>query len=191
MRNILLIGVLLVFSVMAQAATESYTIDPTHTYPNFTINHLGFSTMHGRFNKTSGTLKFDRSSMMGSIDLTIDATSIDTGMKKRDDHLRGPDFLNSTEFPVITFKADNVKLNKDGSGKVKGMLTMAGVSKAVTLMVHKMNCGIHPFDPKKKKFVCGFDATATIMRSDFGIVYGKPMIGDEMQLSFEVEAIRD
>jgi len=175
----------------ALAATESYTIDPKHTFPNFTINHLGFSTMHGRFGKTSGKLMLDRETMTGAVDVVIDAASVDTGFEKRNDHLRSPDFLNVGEFPTITYKADKVKLNKDGTGKVKGDLTLAGVTKPVTLNVEHMQCATHPFDPSKKKFVCGFDASATIKRSDFGVSYGLPGIGDDMQLSFEVEAERD
>lgn len=191
MRHLLLIIILTIACTTVLAKKESYTIDPTHTYPNFTINHLGFSTLHGRFNTTSGKLMFDQKNMTGSITITIDASSIDTGMKKRDDHLRGPDFLNSVEYPTMTFKADNIKLNMQGTGSVNGTLTLAGVSKKITLSVTAMHCGLHPFDPKKEKFVCGFDATTTILRSDFGIKYGLPAIGDEMNLSFEIEAIRD
>jgi len=175
----------------AVAAVENYTIDPNHTFPNFTINHLGFSKMHGRFGSTSGKLTLDRDTMIGSVDITIDAASVDTGFGKRDDHLRSPDFLNVGEFPTITYKASNVKLNKDGTGDVNGKLTLAGVTKDVTLHVDNMNCAPHPFDPSKKKFVCGFNATATIMRSDFGVKYGLPAISDEMQLEFEVEAERN
>ena len=191
MRNLMFFVILLLVGTAAQAAKESYTIDPNHTYPNFTINHLGFSTMHGRFDKTTGRLALDRAGMTGALDISIDATSVSTGMKKRDDHLRGPDFLNSGEFPTITYKAGRVKLNKDGTGQVNGQLTLAGVMRDVTLTVNAMHCATHPFDPSKKKFVCGFDASAVIKRSDFGIKYGLPAIGDEMQLSFEVEAVRD
>ncbi|NIR94996.1 MAG: polyisoprenoid-binding protein, partial [Gammaproteobacteria bacterium] len=143
-------------SLSAHAATENYTIDPFHTYPNFTIDHLGYSTMYGRFGKTSGSFRLDRDRMTGSVDIRIDAASVDTGMKKRDDHLRSPDFLNVAEFPDITYSAKNVKLKKNGTGKVKGTLTMMGVSKPVTLEVTHMHCATHPFDPTKKKFVCGF-----------------------------------
>jgi len=176
---------------VASAARESYTIDPNHTFPNFTINHLGYSTMHGRFGKTSGKLTLDRETMTGSVEVVIDAASVDTGFHKRDDHLRSPDFLNVGEFPTITYKADKVKLNKDGTGTVQGKLTLAGVTKPVTLTVDRMHCATHPFDPSKKKFVCGFDASAMIKRSDFGVSYGLPGIGDEMQLSFELEAERN
>ena len=102
---------LVILGISVQVNAADYTIDPSHTYPNFTINHLGFSTMHGRFNKSSGKLSIDLEKGTGSVDVTIDVASIDTGFKKRDDHLRSPDFFNANEFPSITFKSTNVKIN--------------------------------------------------------------------------------
>ena len=84
-----------------------------------------------------------------------------------------------------------VTINADNSAQVEGTLTIMGTSKPVSLAVSKMHCGIHPMDPTKKKYVCGFDATTMIKRSDVGIKYGIPAIGDEMALSFEVEAVRN
>src|SRR3569623_1240314 len=134
------------------AAQESYTIDPLHTFPNFTIDHLGFSTMHGRFGKTTGKLTVDREKGTGSVDVTIEP---------------------------------------DKTGVVEGNLTMAGVTKPVRLDVKHMNCAINPMDPKKEKFVCGIDATTKIKRSDFGVKFALPAVGDEMNIALEVEAIRD
>lgn len=173
------------------AAPESYTIDPLHTYPNFTIDHLGFSMMHGRFGKTEGKLTIDREKGTGSVDVKIDAASVDTGFQKRDDHLRSPDFLNVVEFPEITYKSTKVVINADKSAVVDGNLTIAGVTKPVRLNVKRMNCGINPMDPKKEKFVCGFDAEAKIKRSDFGIKFALPAVGDEMNLMLGVEAVRN
>lgn len=172
-------------SVFAQAA--DYDIDPTHTYPNFEISHLGFSTMHGRFDSTKGSLMLDAKAKKASVNITIDANSVSTGFKKRDDHLRGPDFLNVKENPNITFKSTKVKFKGDKPSMVTGDLTIAGVTKSVTLTVTAMNCGKHPFN---KKDVCGFDAETTIKRSDFGVKYGLPAIGDEMKLILEVEAVK-
>jgi len=191
MRKTMIASILMTVPLVSFASAESYTIDPTHTYPHFKISHLGFSTMQGRFNKTSGTLTVDKAGKTGSVDIIIDATSVDTGFKKRDDHLRSPDFLSAAEFPEITYKSNKVKINADNSAVVEGSLTIMGTSKPVTLDVSKMHCGIHPMDPKKQKYVCGFDATAKIKRADFGINYGLPAIGDDMELSFEVEAIRN
>ena len=173
------------------AAQESYTIDPLHTFPNFTIDHLGFSTMHGRFGKTTGKLTVDREKGTGSVNVKIDASSVNTGFDKRDDHLRSPDFLNVIEFPEITYKSTKVTIKPDKTGVVEGNLTMAGVTKPVRLDVKRMNCAINPMDPKKKKFVCGIDATTKIKRSDFGVKFALPAVGDEMNIALEVEAIRD
>jgi len=165
----------------------SYTIDPAHTYPYFKISHLGFSTMMGRFNKTEGKMTFDEAKGTGSVEISIDAASVDTAFEKRNEHLRSPDFLNAAEFPTITYKSTKANI-KDGKGSVEGNLTIMGTTKPVTLEVTAMKCGVHPFS---KKELCGFDATATIKRSDFGVKYGLPAIGDEMQLMFEVEAYKN
>ncbi len=171
-------------------ATESYTVDPTHTYPNFTINHLGFSMMQGRFNKTEGRLEIDWEKRTGVVEIVIDAESIDTGFRKRDDHLRSPDFLNAAEFPEITYRSTRLTIASDGkSATVEGRLTIMDVSKAVTLEVDSINCGDHPM--KKGTYVCGFNATSTIKRSDFGITYALPAVGDEMVLNIGIEAVRD
>ena len=191
MRKFIIATAILALPLTAHSAAESFTIDPGHTYPHFKINHLGFSTMIGRFNETSGKLTIDMKNKTGSVDITINAASVDTAHKKRDDHLRSPDFLNATEFPEITYKSTSVMIHDDKSAHVEGTLTIMGTSKPVALHVTTMNCGIHPFDPKKQKFVCGFDAETKIKRSDFGITYGAPGIGDDMELFFEVEAVRD
>jgi len=189
---IALVFAVLPVSVMAE---DSFTIDPLHTFPNFTIDHLGFSTMHGRFGKTSGTLMVDEAKHSGSVDITIDASSVDTGYVKRDDHLRSPDFLNAAEFPEITFKSTKVTISGnpqgDATATVDGKLTISGVTTPVILNVTRMHCGINPMDPKKQQYRCGFDAHTKIKRSDFGIKFALPAIGDEMNIDLEVEAVRD
>lgn len=190
MRIVALVMALFGVPAVALAAEETFKIDPNHTFPNFTINHLGFSTMHGRFGKTSGTITMDKAKKTGTVVVVIDAASVDTGFGKRDDHLRSPDFLNAVEYPDITYKSTKVMLHDNGGATVDGMLTILGVSKPVTLKVNSINCGIHPMDPSKKKYVCGFDATAKIKRSDFGMNFALPAIGDEMDIALEVEAER-
>lgn len=187
MKNVILMGVmLLLFSSHLMAA--KYKIDPAHTFPNFTISHLGFSTMHGQFAKTKGSLEYDQASGTGSVSITIDTASIYTGFAKRDKHLRSPDFFNAVEFPEMTFKSTSAKLS-GGNGTVEGKLTIMGVTKDVTLKVSKIHCGKHPFNPKITE-VCGFDATTMIKRTDFGMKYGLPAIGDEVNITLEVEATR-
>jgi len=181
-------AIALLMSVSAQAA-EQYTIDPFHTFPNFEVNHLGFSTMHGQFEKTEGSLTIDWANNSGAVDITIDAASVSTGMKKRDDHLRSPDFLNAAEFPTITYKSTKVSIHDGKTATVEGNLTIMDVSKPVTLEVDSINCGEHPF--KKGTHVCGFNAEGKFKRSDFGVKYGLPAVGDELKLHLEVEATRN
>jgi len=191
MRKLILASMLIALPLSAHSAAESFTIDPGHTYPHFKINHLGFSTMQGRFNETMGKLTIDMVNKTGSVDITINAASVDTAHEKRDKHLRSPDFLNAAEFPEITYKSTMVMIHDDKSVHIDGNLTIMGTTKPVSLHVNTMNCGIHPFDPKKQKFVCGFDAMTTIKRSEFGITYGLPGVGDDMEIFIEVEAIRN
>ena len=174
------------FTVSAYAA--SYTIDPAHTYPYFEINHLGFSTMRGRFEKTSGKLTMDLAKKTGSVDITIEAASISTAHEKRDKHLRSPDFLNAAEYPTITFKSSKVTFTSDTTITVVGDLTVTGVTKPVTLKVTNIVCGNNPYNKKPQ---CGFDAHTSFKRSEFGMKYGLPGIGDEMKINFEVEAYKD
>jgi len=173
---------------MSAFAADSYTVDPNHTFPHFSISHLGFSTMHGRFDKTSGTVILDRAAKTGSVDITIETGSISTGFVKRDDHLKSPDFFNAAEFPNITYKSTAVHFNGDKLASVDGNLTIMGVSKPVTLTIYEFNCGTNPMN---KKDECGAGASAQIKRSDFGVKYGLPAIGDDVKLVFEIEAIKN
>lgn len=183
----LFIAALLSLAPFTTTYADTYTIDPLHTFPHFAINHLGFSTMHGRFNKTSGSIVMDKTGGKSSVDITIDAASIDTGYDKRNEHLRSPDFLNAAEFPHITYKSTKITFSGKNKATVHGKLSMLGTSKPVTLHVTHYKCGSNPMSKKQE---CGFDAVATIKRSDFGIKYGLPAIGDKMKLTFEVEAIK-
>ena len=173
--------------VSMNANAETYELDPTHTYPYFSISHLGFSTMRGRFNSSTGKITMDKAKGTGSIEIEVDMNSVDTAFEKRDQHLRSPDFFNAAEFPKMTYKSTKVTINKDDTAVVEGNLTLMGVTKPVTLKVNKITCGVHPFN---KKDMCGFDATGTIKRSDFGIKYGLPAIGDEVTLHLEAEGVK-
>lgn len=171
----------------AAHAADSYTIDPQHTYAHFAVNHLGFSTMHGRFDKSGGKIILDRAAKQGTVDITIEAASITTGLAKRDDHLRSPDFFNVVEFPTLTYKSSAVKFKGDTPVSIEGDLTLLGVTKPVALTILSFKCANHPMN---KKELCGADASAKIKRSDFGMKFGLPNVGDELILKFEVEAYK-
>ena len=181
------LAVSIALPLSAQAA-ESYTIDPAHTYPNFTINHLGFSTMHGRFDKSSGKVTLDRAAKTGSVEMTVETASVSTGFAKRDDHLKSPDFFNAAEFPSITYKSTAINFKGDTPSSVVGNLTISGVTKPVTLTIYSFKCGPNPMNQKE---TCGAAASAQLKRSDFGIKFGLPAIGDDVKLEFEIEALKN
>lgn len=187
MKKALLLTALVVLPVSATMA-DSYTVDPAHTYVSFAVNHLGFSTMRGKFDKQSGTMSYDPAAKKASVMIEIDASSVDTGHDKRDAHLSSPDFLNVVENPTITFKSTKAGWSGNKLSSVTGDLTIMGVSKSVTLNVTSINCGQHPFN---KKDMCGFDAETSIKRSDFGVNYGLPAIGEVLDLNIELEAVKN
>lgn len=176
------------FSMSAFAAKVSYTVDPAHTYPSFEVNHLGFSTSRGMFTSTSGHIELDRASRTGSIDITIDTTSLYTGNAKRDEHLRADDFFHVEMYPQMTFRAGKLRFSGDKPVAAEGELTLLGVTKPVILTIDSFNCGTHPIN---KKDLCGADASTTIKRSEFGMDAYVPAVGDEVKISISIEAFRD
>lgn len=188
MKRKVLLGLLAVVLPMSVHAADSYTLDPTHSYPNFSINHMGFSNLHGRFDKTTGKVTLDRAAKTGSIEVNIEAASISTGFGKRDEHLRSPDFFNTAEFPTITFKSNKIVFKGDTPASVDGNLTIMGLTKPVKFTITYFKCGQ---DMMSKKEKCGADATAQIKRSDFGMRFALPAVGDEVNLVFGMEAVKD
>jgi len=183
-KKILLLPLLAAFSVSA-AAADTYVIEPTHTFANFEINHLGFSTSRGQFGGTSGTLSLDQAKKTGSVDVTFDLTQLNTGVPKLDEHLQGADFFDVAQYPTATFKSSTFKFDGDTLVAVDGELTLHGVTKPVSLDVTGFKCGEHPMT---KKPHCGADAVTTIKRSDWGVSAYVPAVGDEVKLTIQVEA---
>lgn len=173
---------------LSALAAESYTADPAHTYALFSVSHFGYSTMHGRFDKSSGKITLDRAGKTGTVDIAIEAASISTGFAKRDDHLRSPDFFNAAEFPAISYKSSSIKFKGDTPVSVEGKLTLLGASKPVTLAIDAFKCGPNPMSHKEE---CGAAASAQIKRSDFGMTSFLPGVGDDIKLEFEIEAYKD
>jgi polyisoprenoid-binding protein YceI len=186
---------LLALPLAAFAAPETYTLDPYHTYPNFTVDHLGVSTMYGRFDKSSGKATLDRAAKSGSLDITIEAASLSTGdhekgsrTRSRDEHLRAADFFNVAEFPKITYKSTKFVFTGDNPSAIEGSLTLLGVTKPVPLTIDRFRCIPAQGSGKER---CGGNASGKFKRSDFGMKYGIPSVGDEIGLIVEFEAVKD
>lgn len=180
----------------AAAAPETYTLDPYHTYPNFNVDHLGYSTIYGRFDKSSGKFTLDKAAKTASLELAVETASINAAdnekgnrQRSRDDHLRSPDFFNVTEYPRMTYKSTSVKFNGDNPAIVEGNLTLLGVTKPLVLQVERWKCGAHPFN---KKEMCGGNASGTLKRSEFGMKFGLPVaVSDEVKLMIGFEAYKE
>ncbi len=166
----------------AFAAADTYTIDPGHTYPSFEADHMGLSVLRGKFTKTSGTVTLDRAAKTGSLDIKIDANSLDFGHEKLNNHAKSPDMFDVQKFPDATYKSTKITFNGDVPVSVDGMLTLHGVT------INKFKCII---DPMSKREKCGADASTTFSRSDFGISFGVPRFAPEVKLAIEVEALHD
>lgn len=169
------------------AAPVSYVVDPKHTYASFEIDHLGLSTARGRFDRTSGSITLDPAAGTGYIEIVIDTASIDTGLAKRDKHLRAADFFNAEKFPTMTYVATTLRFEGNRLTGATGNLTMLGKTLPVTLEVTRFACGRHPIH---KKPACGADAVAIIRRADWGMTTYVPTIGDEVTIRIGVEAFK-
>lgn len=175
-------------SSAAYAATDTYQIDPGHSMPRFEYSHFGYSQQLSRFDKLSGTITLDREKKSGSVDITIDTKSVNTGSTLFNEHIQAEDFFSTAKYPTITFKSDKLKLDADNKvTEVQGDLTIKGVTKPVTLTVKSFLCMPHPM---LKKEACGATATTTIKRSDFNMGKYAPYVSDEVTLTLPVESIK-
>lgn len=175
-------------SAAAVAAPATYVIDSNHTLPRFSYNHLGYSTQLSRFDKVTGKIVYDADGETGSVDVTIDMKSVDTGNPMFNEHIQGPDFLDTAKYPTATFKSTAVKFARGYPASVEGNLTIKGVTKPVTLTVTSFQNMMHPM---LKKDAIGANATATIRRSDFNAGKYAPLVGDEVTLTIPVEAVKE
>ncbi|CAG0909711.1 unnamed protein product, partial [Cyprideis torosa] len=172
----------------ARAEIEIYEFDKAHTQILFFVNHLGFSTSQGEFHGYDGVFEFNRAEPERSnVEVTIQTNSIDMDDQKWDDHMKSKDFFDVEPFPTMKFKSTSIEKTGDKTGKITGDLTILEITKPVTLDVTFNKAAIHPFS---QKYVAGFSAKTKIKRSDFGMKYGLPMIGDDVDIILEVEGLR-
>jgi polyisoprenoid-binding protein YceI len=191
-RITLCLAFLLAVSASARSVrADDFAIDNAHSSIIFGVSHLGYSITYGRFNNVSGKFTLDAKGPEAStFQVALDVASIDTNDAKRDEHLKGPDFFNAGEFPVITFKSTKVAPRKTETGimlDVTGDLTMHGVTKPVTLELQKLGEGP---GPGGNDFRTGFSGTAKLKRSDFGMTNMVGPVGDEVAITISIEGIR-
>ena len=185
----LLAGVLSLAAPLAIAQTSTWVPDKNHSEVDFSILHLSLSKVHGRFGNIGGSIVMNDADVTKStVNVTIDVTTVDTGVAPRDNDLKGANIFNVTQFPTANFVSTSVA--KNGSGlTVTGNLTLHGVTKPVTLNVEGPTGPVPGMDKKPHS---GFSATTTISRTAFGIAAGMPsaMLGDEVQLSIDLDVAK-
>ena len=171
-------------------ADETYTLDPAHSQPRYEIAHMrGASTQWGSFGKLAGKVALDRGAKKGSVEVTIDTTSIHSHDPRVDVVLKGPLYFNVEKYPTMTFKSAKLDFDGDKVVAAEGELTMIGVTKPITLRIASFACGENPFN---KKPMCSAEASASIRLSDWGMTAGIPnSSGDEVRLVIPIEAYRD
>jgi len=166
MKKLALVLALASIAGHALAAPQTYAIDPTHTQPRFEYNHFGYSNQMHSFDKTSGTIVYDKAAKTGSVDVTIDAKSVNTGYPLFNEHIQDEDFFNTAKYPTITFKSTAVKFDGDKPVSVDGNLTIKGVTKPVTLTLTSFQAMPHPI---MKKDAIGANAVTKIKRTEFNM----------------------
>ena len=180
---------LILMSGVAHAKPERYSFDKVHSQILFFVDHLGFSNAQGEFHKYDGYIDFDWENPENSeVSITIYADSIDMDYDKWNTHMKSPDFFHIAEYPVIKFKSHHIKVTGKDTAKITGYLKMIGRKEPVTLDVKFNKADIHPYT---KKFVAGFSAKTRIKRSDYGMKFAIPAIGNKVDILMEIEAVRD
>jgi polyisoprenoid-binding protein YceI len=188
-RLAILSGILALAAPLAMAQTSAWATDPAHSEVDFSIKHMSVSNVHGRIGGVTGTLVYNEADVTKStVTITIDVSTIDTGVAQRDTHLKSPDFFDVTQFPTATFTSSSVV--KNGSRlTVNGNLTLHGVTLPVVLDAEGPST---PVEGKDHKPHSGFSAITTISRTAFGIGSKFPaaMVGDEVKLTIEIEIVK-
>jgi len=189
MRFFVFIVVLSLIPVIPTAAqVQTWNIDPAHTAAQFSVRHMGISTVRGAFTKVSGSIQYDPSDpAKTTIEATIDANSVDTRVEKRDNDLRSPDFFDVAKYPALTFKSKRVETAGSGKMKVVGDLTIHGVTKEVVLDVDGPTAPIK--DPRGNLHM-GASATTTVNRKDFGVNGAGAAVGDDVPITIDMELVR-
>lgn len=169
----------------AFAAPTTYTADANHTFAQFAYNHLGFSNQTSRFNTVAGTVTIDQVAKKGSADITIDTKSVDTGSTVFNSHIQGEDFLSTTQFPTASFQSNDMIFKGEKPVALKGVLTLKGVSKPVTLKITHFECKKHPMTGAD---YCGANAETKVKRTEFNMGKYAPHVGDDVTILIAIEA---
>jgi len=194
MKKLALIATITTITTMATlsaptwAAPETFVLDAKHTFPSFSYSHFGYSIQTSRFNKTSGKVTMDKAAKTGSVDVTIDMKSVDTGSELFNEHIQDEDYLDTEKYPTATFQSTKVIFEGDKPATIEGNLTIKGITKRVMLKVSAFQAMPHPM---MKKDAIGANASTIIKRSEFNAGKYVPYVGDDVTINIAMEAIKE
>jgi polyisoprenoid-binding protein YceI len=188
MKKIFALFIAAGFAMSATAAPETFNIDSSHSFPRFEYSHFGYSNQQDRFDKMTGKIVLDRAAKTGSVNIVIDTTSVDTGFSVFNNHIQGEDYFDTKRYPTINFTSTKFNFSGDKLATVDGNVTIKGITKPVTLEVTSFQCMEHPL---LKKDACGANAVAHIKRTEFNAGKYVPYVGDDVTLTFTIEAIKE
>jgi polyisoprenoid-binding protein YceI len=189
MKIVLPTALLTLVAGAAFATPVTYQVDPGHTYPSFEADHFGgLSTWRGKFEKSSGTIVLDREAGTGTVNLTVDTSSINFGNPKLNEHAESAEMFDVAKYPTATYTGKLTGFKNGVPTQVEGTFTLHGVSKPLTLSVNSFKCVTFPQDKKEH---CGADVSGTLNRADYGIAYGdKYGFKMDVKLNIQIEAVR-
>lgn len=187
MKSALFAAALTLGATSAMAA-EKYVLDPSHSQIVFTYNHLGFSTTTSMFSGFDGEIMMDEADpAQSSVSVSFPVMDMITGWQPRTDHFMSDDFFGAEEGDMVTFESTGIEVTGDDTGMITGDLTMNGVTKSVVLDAKLNQMGEHPMEGKPW---AGFDATTTVLRSDYNLGKFAPFVSDEVQIDISIEAMK-
>ncbi len=189
MRFLILAMVAAAVAVLpAVGQVQTWKVDPAHSAAQFSVRHMGISTVRGAFTKVSGSVQYDPADpTKTTIEATIEAASVDTRVEMRDDDLRSPNFFDSAKYPTLTFKSKRVEVAGAGKLRVTGDLTIHGVTKEVVLDVDGPSAEVK--DPRGRLHM-GASASTKVNRQDFGVSGAGTMVGDDVPIVIDLELVR-
>lgn len=183
----IIIAALLSLTTVPMALAETFKLDPAHSFVQFSISHLGFSMLQGRFNTLEGEFSYDeKNPANASIQMTVQVGSIDSNHAERDKHLRSKDFFNVSKYPTSTFKSTRFRELGDNKAILEGELTLMGVTKPISVDIEFIGAGNDPWGGYRR----GYVGKTTLTRSDFGMDYNLGPAAETVDMLFVVEGIR-
>lgn len=188
MKRVALALLLAVASAGAAAQAAGYRFDPAHSFVHFEVMHFGTATLRGRFGPLEGYATLDATARQGSVSLRVPTKIVSTGLPVLDSRLRQADLFDSEAHPEAFFVAERFVFDGQALKEVRGEITLRGISRPLTLRAQRFSCGTHPL---LQRPWCGGDFEGELQRSDFGMDFGLPLVGNRVRLLVQVEAIAD